>query len=86
MAEQNANAFPMDFYVDDPAPRPWKFQPTGYLVVILADTEEGNGQRVRSSLPGSTLAMQRSTQGSRSSITTTSTWVAETSRTASPVR
>jgi hypothetical protein len=41
MAEQNENAFPMDFYVDDPSPRPWKFQPTGYLVVILTDTEEG---------------------------------------------
>ena len=31
----------MDFYVDDPAPRPWKFQPTGYLVAVLADAEEG---------------------------------------------
>ena len=41
MAEQSKNTFPMDFYVDDPAPRPWKFQPTGYLVAILTDTEEG---------------------------------------------
>ena len=30
----------MDFWVDDPAPHPWKFQPTGYLVAILGDTEE----------------------------------------------
>jgi len=41
MAGQNENVFPMDFYVDDPSPRPWKFQPTGYFVVILADAEEG---------------------------------------------
>jgi hypothetical protein len=31
----------MDFYVDDPSPRPWKFRPEGYLVVILADVDEG---------------------------------------------
>jgi len=41
MAEPSENTFPMDFYVDDPSPRPWKFQPTGYLVAILADAEEG---------------------------------------------
>jgi hypothetical protein len=35
------NTFPMDFYVDDPSPRPWKFHPEGYLVVILASTDEG---------------------------------------------
>ena len=31
----------MDFYVDDPSPRPWKFRPEGYLVVILYDADEG---------------------------------------------
>lgn len=41
MAKEIENTFPMDFYVDDPAPRPWKFRPTGYLVAILADAEEG---------------------------------------------
>ena len=41
MPEKNENAFPLDFYVDDAAPHPWMFQPTGYLVAILADTEEG---------------------------------------------
>ena len=41
MAAQSENTFPMDFYVDDPSPRPWKFQPEGYLVAILADAEEG---------------------------------------------
>jgi len=41
MTEPTENTFPMDIYVDDPAPRPWKFRPTGYLVAILADAEEG---------------------------------------------
>jgi hypothetical protein len=41
MAELSENTFPMDFYVDDPAPRPWKFRPTGYLVAVLADAEVG---------------------------------------------
>src|SRR6266508_2976330 len=31
----------MDFYVQDPSPRPWKFRPEGYLVVILSDADEG---------------------------------------------
>jgi hypothetical protein len=39
--DEDANTFPMDFYVDDPSPRPWKFRPEGYLVVILSDAEEG---------------------------------------------
>lgn len=39
--DENENVFPMDFYVDDPAPRPWKFRPDGYLVVILSDADEG---------------------------------------------
>lgn len=38
--DEDANTFPMDFYVDDPSPRPWKFRPEGYLVVILSDAEE----------------------------------------------
>ena len=32
------NVFPMD--VTDPSSRPWKFQATGFLVAILADTAE----------------------------------------------
>ena len=39
--DEHENAFPMDFYVRDPSPRPWKFRPKGYLVVILSDAEEG---------------------------------------------
>ena len=39
--DEDENTFPMDFYVDDPAPRPWKFRPEGYLCVILSDAEEG---------------------------------------------
>jgi hypothetical protein len=42
------NSFPMDFYVDDPSPRPWKFRPEGYLVVILSDADEG--QRAEAAL------------------------------------
>ena len=37
---ENENTFPMDFYVRDSSPRPWKFQPEGYLVVILSDADE----------------------------------------------
>jgi len=36
----NENTFPMDLYVRDSSPRPWKFQPEGYLVVILSDADE----------------------------------------------
>jgi len=39
--DERENAFPMDFYVRDSSPRPWKFRPKGYLVVILSDAEEG---------------------------------------------
>jgi len=46
--EESENLFPMDFYADDPSPRPWKFQPTGYLVMILADAQEG--QRAEAAL------------------------------------
>lgn len=40
------NAFPMD--IIDPASRPWKFRPEGYLVVILVDDEEA--QRAQAAL------------------------------------
>jgi hypothetical protein len=46
--DENENAFPMDFYAQDLSPRPWKFRPKGYLVVILSDAEEG--QRAEASL------------------------------------
>jgi hypothetical protein len=46
--DETENAFPMDFYVRDPSPRPWKFRPKGYLVVILSDAEEG--QRAKADL------------------------------------
>jgi hypothetical protein len=46
--QESDNAFPMDFYVDDPSPRPWKFRPEGYLVVILPD--ESEGQRAEAAL------------------------------------
>ncbi len=39
--DEDENAFPMDFYVEDLSPRPWKFRPEGYLVAILSDAEEG---------------------------------------------
>ena len=45
--DEGENTFPMD--VDrDPSSRPWKFRPEGYLVVILADGDEG--QRAEASL------------------------------------
>lgn len=40
MLDETENAFPMDFYARDASPRPWKFRPTGYLVVILSDADE----------------------------------------------
>jgi hypothetical protein len=36
--DESANAFPMD--ITDSSSRPWNFRPEGYLVVILAGTEE----------------------------------------------
>jgi hypothetical protein len=48
VVDDRENAFPMDFYADDPSPRPWKFQPEGYLVVILSDA--GEGERATASL------------------------------------
>ena len=32
--------FPMDVTDEDPSSRPWNYKPEGYLVVIIADTEE----------------------------------------------
>jgi hypothetical protein len=46
--DEDENAFPMDFYAEDVSPRPWKFRPKGYLVVILTDADEA--QRAESSL------------------------------------
>ena len=46
--DESENAFPMDFYVEDLSPRPWKFRPEGYLVVILSDADEG--QRAEAAL------------------------------------
>lgn len=46
--DETENAFPMDFYARDASPRPWKFRPTGYLVVILSDADEA--QRAEASL------------------------------------
>src|SRR6476620_508654 len=45
---EHENAFPMDFWAEDPSPRPWTFRPEGYLVVILSDADEA--QRAESSL------------------------------------
>jgi hypothetical protein len=36
--DESENTFPMD--VTDPSSRPWRFRPQGYLVMILAGTEE----------------------------------------------
>jgi hypothetical protein len=52
--EEPENAFPMDFYADDPSPRPWKFRPEGYLVVILSDTDEA--QRAEADLVSNGVA------------------------------
>ena len=46
--DEGENTFPMDFYVQDSSPRPWKFKPEGYLVVILADDDEA--QRAQADL------------------------------------
>ena len=44
--DDRENTFPMD--VIDPSSRPWKFRPRGYLVVILASSEEA--QRAETAL------------------------------------
>ena len=53
--DEDENAFPMDI-ITDLAARPWKFRPEGYLVVILADTEEA--QRAEAALVGGGFAPQ----------------------------
>jgi hypothetical protein len=45
---EGEKSFPMDFYAQDASPRPWKFKPEGYLVVILSDADEA--QRAEASL------------------------------------
>jgi hypothetical protein len=45
--DESENTFPRDF-VTDLATRPWRFRPEGYLVVILAGTEEA--QRAETAL------------------------------------
>jgi hypothetical protein len=44
--DDSENTFPMD--ITDPSSRPWNFRPEGYLVVILAGTEEA--QRAETAL------------------------------------
>ena len=44
--DDSENTFPMD--VTDPSSRPWNFRPSGYLVVILASSEEA--QRAETAL------------------------------------
>lgn len=44
--DEDKTIFPMD--VTDPSSRPWTFRPQGYLVAILADTEEA--QRAEAAL------------------------------------
>lgn len=39
--QQDDTGFPMDVTEDHPSTRPWNFPPEGYLVVILADPDEG---------------------------------------------
>jgi hypothetical protein len=52
--DEDKTTFPMD--VTDPSSRPWKFRPQGYLVVILADTDEA--QRAETALVGEDFAHQ----------------------------
>ena len=46
--DEDETIFPMDIIDQDPSFRPWNFRPQGYLVVILADTEEA--QRAEAAL------------------------------------
>ena len=52
--DEDKTTFPMD--VTDPSSRPWKFRPQGYLVVILADTDEA--KRAETALVGEGFAHQ----------------------------
>ena len=51
---EDENTFPMDFYVRDSSPHPWKFKPEGYLVVILSDIDEA--QRAEADLVSNGVA------------------------------
>lgn len=65
--DNGENTLPMD--VTDPSSRPWKFRPRGYLVVILASSEEA--QRAETALvkvpTGSVWSPAQSVEGRRSS-------------------
>lgn len=37
---QDETTFPMDVTDEDPSSRPWNYKPKGYLVAIIADTQE----------------------------------------------
>jgi hypothetical protein len=50
--DDSENTFPMD--IIDPSSRPWNFRPKGYLVVILANSEEA--QRAETALVAEGLA------------------------------
>ena len=39
--DKDETTFPMDVTEEDPSSRPWNFRPEGYLVVIIADIDEG---------------------------------------------
>ena len=52
--DEGENTFPMDFYVRDSSPHPWKFKPEGYLVVILSDADQA--QRAEADLVAHGLA------------------------------
>jgi hypothetical protein len=54
--DERENTFPMDFYVRDSSPHPWKFKPEGYLVVILSDADEA--QRAEADLVTNGFAPQ----------------------------
>lgn len=44
--------FPMDVTDEDPSSRPWNYKPEGYLVVIIADTEEARRAETALALAG----------------------------------
>ena len=62
--DESENTFPVD--ITDPSSRPWNFRPEGYLVVILAGTEEAERAEVHSLKAGSRIETSSSTPcGSR---------------------
>jgi hypothetical protein len=70
--DESENTFPMD--ITDPSSRPRNFRPEGYLVVILAGTEEA--ERAEAALVEGGFAHETSTStpASRSWTTTRRTW------------